>query len=674
MKRFLRLSAPAVLALCSLLLLVSVDARASGEGWYTSLREAEEVALREGKPILADFSTSWCGSCRNLERNTFPNPTVQARMGNFVKVRVDGDEHPDLVRSYGISGYPTLIAMSPGGKELNRTVGYVDASELTSDLDRAIRKHGPQVPKRESTAKAVRPAKSAEPERVTADSEAVAKPKTSSRPAPRQVAAVSDAPAVPKGGYDGDDDSHASSREPNREINYYTLSQEARVQSAPAKERALASASVRPIVSAAVSEAVDNSARETNNEPVSLQKDKMIRIADREPEPRSLAEAAPTKAATESTPETETVAPAKASPADEGAATPAPKEPEETRKAASKELPKPMLNISGRDTGFNQSGSSAASKAAPKTKPVTTKTAPVDADEAPAKAKTEAAKAEPESTGESTAAPAATGSVLGTIRKLADQTPEPGETSEEKVSKTESAKPEPKAAKSQPKPSKSEVTAEEPKAPSSRKVAEDKQADEPATEAKAGKSTSKKSDETAPARGTASDDTKSKSSDRTAQVPTSQDVSDWIRAAEGHQAAKRWKEARAMYARVVDRDPKNVNGQTDLAYIRMCALMVSPDLADNDKIRLDAYNKICEFTARFRNSAHMDYYTVTRADLAADLGKSDEARNLLADFPKQFPNSRYTSWARESWERLDKAPAAPKRKASSTKTTAKSKD
>ena len=152
MKRFLRLIVPAVLpALSSLLIMTSTAAvQAAGDGWLTSLREAEAVAVREGKPILADFSTSWCGSCRELERKTFPHPYVRARMDKFVKVHVDGDDHPELVRSYGISGYPTLIAMSPGGKELNRTVGYVGAAELSSDLDRAMRKCGTLAPKSSS--------------------------------------------------------------------------------------------------------------------------------------------------------------------------------------------------------------------------------------------------------------------------------------------------------------------------------------------------------------------------------------------------------------------------------------------------------------------------------------------------------------------------------------------
>src|SRR5207244_6902347 len=93
------------LASCTLLLLTGADfiapqISAAAEGWYDNYEEAVAVARREGKPILADFSTSWCHNCRQLERETLSDPNITARLDNFVKVHVDGDARPDKVQQF----------------------------------------------------------------------------------------------------------------------------------------------------------------------------------------------------------------------------------------------------------------------------------------------------------------------------------------------------------------------------------------------------------------------------------------------------------------------------------------------------------------------------------------------------------------------------------------------
>jgi thioredoxin-related protein len=50
-------------------------------------------------------------------------PVVDAAAG-VIAVEIDGDESRELVKSYGVQGYPTLILLDGSGREIRRAVGY----------------------------------------------------------------------------------------------------------------------------------------------------------------------------------------------------------------------------------------------------------------------------------------------------------------------------------------------------------------------------------------------------------------------------------------------------------------------------------------------------------------------------------------------------------------------
>jgi thiol-disulfide isomerase/thioredoxin len=137
MTLFARGLAPAA---CAALLLTSAGSVcAAPPGWLSDYRKALELSRKHGKPIIADFSTDWCPNCRKLESATFKDPSVSERLDQFIKVYIDGDKHPEMVERFGIEGFPTLVALSPQGEEIDRSVGYVNARRLAGTLDRAIR-------------------------------------------------------------------------------------------------------------------------------------------------------------------------------------------------------------------------------------------------------------------------------------------------------------------------------------------------------------------------------------------------------------------------------------------------------------------------------------------------------------------------------------------------------
>jgi thiol:disulfide interchange protein len=92
---------------------------------------AMERAKEENKPMMIDFYTTWCGPCKMLDRNTFSDPRVREWMTeNVIFTKVDGDKHRGLIRKYGVRAYPTVVFISPEGRELGRLRGYRPPSKF----------------------------------------------------------------------------------------------------------------------------------------------------------------------------------------------------------------------------------------------------------------------------------------------------------------------------------------------------------------------------------------------------------------------------------------------------------------------------------------------------------------------------------------------------------------
>lgn len=94
---------------------------------------AKAEAKKQNKLIFLDAYTTWCGPCKMLQRNTFPDKAAGEFFNkNFINVALDMEsgDGPAVAAMYQVNAYPTLIITDADGNLVTYTKGYIDAKQL----------------------------------------------------------------------------------------------------------------------------------------------------------------------------------------------------------------------------------------------------------------------------------------------------------------------------------------------------------------------------------------------------------------------------------------------------------------------------------------------------------------------------------------------------------------
>ncbi|MBW8897078.1 MAG: protein-disulfide reductase DsbD [Massilia sp.] len=108
-----------------------------------TLAELDRVLASSTTPVMLDFYADWCVSCKEMERFTFSEPKVEARMKQVRLLQVDvtanSDEDRALMKKFGLFGPPGIILFKQG-KEVpdSRVIGFMAAEQFSRHLSNHI--------------------------------------------------------------------------------------------------------------------------------------------------------------------------------------------------------------------------------------------------------------------------------------------------------------------------------------------------------------------------------------------------------------------------------------------------------------------------------------------------------------------------------------------------------
>ncbi|MBN9297454.1 MAG: DUF255 domain-containing protein [Filimonas sp.] len=114
--------------------------------------QIQAKAKAENKYIFMDCFTTWCGPCRYMSANIFPQEEVGAFFNSkFISVKVqldttknDNDEvkswykdGADIAKEYKVAVYPTYLFFAPDGTIVHRAVGSSDVKTFLAKAEAA---------------------------------------------------------------------------------------------------------------------------------------------------------------------------------------------------------------------------------------------------------------------------------------------------------------------------------------------------------------------------------------------------------------------------------------------------------------------------------------------------------------------------------------------------------
>jgi len=94
--------------------------------------EAKKMAKEENKMIFVDFYADWCGPCKWMDKNVYPNSKIGKGYNyHFISIKVDVDSaESELVERVRIIAIPTYGFFTSNGELIIKQTGSIDLKDF----------------------------------------------------------------------------------------------------------------------------------------------------------------------------------------------------------------------------------------------------------------------------------------------------------------------------------------------------------------------------------------------------------------------------------------------------------------------------------------------------------------------------------------------------------------
>ncbi|MBK8252791.1 MAG: thioredoxin family protein [Polyangiaceae bacterium] len=108
--------------------------------WLHSESEALAKHKQENRPLIVDFTATWCVACQEMAKDTFGDPRVMAKAGKFVAVKIDATDQDDpsveqTQAKYKVVGLPTVLLIDSKGNERKRFTEFVGPERFLTEIE-----------------------------------------------------------------------------------------------------------------------------------------------------------------------------------------------------------------------------------------------------------------------------------------------------------------------------------------------------------------------------------------------------------------------------------------------------------------------------------------------------------------------------------------------------------
>lgn len=114
---------------------------------WNSLQESQRKAEQNGKWVLVDVYTEWCGYCRQMYQETYTDEKVLDNLNEYfhvTRINAESDENirfngqemsmEQFAAEFGVTSYPTTIIIDSDGEPFAVQPGFIEADEFADIL------------------------------------------------------------------------------------------------------------------------------------------------------------------------------------------------------------------------------------------------------------------------------------------------------------------------------------------------------------------------------------------------------------------------------------------------------------------------------------------------------------------------------------------------------------